>query len=100
MTTPTPGPAPAHEGPIKHVEEWIAEHVRPELADARIKAEQAIAFVRSHAQQADALGGILVRLVKTLDPAEGSEAAVILADAEQWAAEAARIAESVLGTAL
>lgn len=94
MTTPTP--EPAHEGPLKRAEEWVESHIRPELADARIKAEQAIAFVRSHAQQADALGGILVRLVKAIDPAEGSEAAAILADAEQWAAEAARIAESVL----
>lgn len=96
MSDPNPQPGQPHEGFIKRAEEWLDEKVRPELADARIKAEQAIAFVRSHAQQADALGGILVRLVKTLDPAEGSEAAVILADAEQWAAEAARIAGIVV----
>lgn len=96
MSDPNPQPGQAHEGFIKRAEEWLESHVRPELADARIKAEQAITWAQAHAQQADALGGIIVRLVKTLDPAEGSEAAVILADAEQWAAEAARIAGIVV----
>lgn len=89
----TPAPEPVHEGIVKRAEEWGESHVRPEVADARIKAENAITWAQKHAQQADALGGILVRLVKAIDPAAGSEAAVILADVEQWAAEAARIAE-------
>lgn len=96
MSDPNPQPGQSHEGFIKRAEEWLDEKVRPELADARIKAEQAITWAQQHAQQADALGSIIVRLVKTLNPAAGSEAAVILADAEEWAAEAARIAGLVV----
>jgi hypothetical protein len=94
MTTPTP--QPEHEGFVKRAEEYIEDHVRPEVADARIKAENALTWCKSHAQQAEALGQLLVRLVKTVEPADGTEAAAVLADVEKWAADAAKIAALVI----
>jgi hypothetical protein len=98
MSEPTPQPEPVrvHEGFIAKAEEWLDEHVRPELADCRIKAENALVWAQKHAEQAEALGGILVRLVKAVEPADGTEAAAVLADVEKWAADAAKIAALVI----
>jgi ribosomal protein S16 len=103
MTTPSPEPVPdttAMPGSFGHIEAWISRHVAPELADlkaeladARIKAENTAKWVQDHAAVTETITGLLVKAAAA-DPA----LAHLAADAEQVAAEAARIAAEINGS--
>jgi hypothetical protein len=102
MSDPNPQPGQSHEGFIKRAEEWLESHVRPELADARIKAEQAAAdtakalqWLKAHTENAQALGNLVVKLIGLIDPADSTAAQALLGEAEAFVTEAERIAQEI-----
>lgn len=92
-TVPEPG------GVIGHVEHWVQEHVAPELEAVKADAGNLIRFAEAHAANAEALAGLVVKLVQAADPSAAPAVAALVAEAEKIAAEAARIARELSGGA-
>jgi hypothetical protein len=95
MTTPPPEPHTS-AGFLAHIRQFFEQDVQPEIADARIKAENALAYIKAHAAQEQAIASLLVKIVSAADPAAAPvlaallpEAEAVLAKAEQWVADLA-----------
>lgn len=91
MTEPAPVPEPGNSGqpmPLTHLEQWFTEHVFPDIADIRIKAENAIGAARKLAPALEKLSGLVVQVGKA-DPGISPE---VLAAAEEAAGVVARVA--------
>ena len=100
---PVPVPVPEAHSPLAHVRAWFEKDVFPEIADIRIrtanadlKAEQALSWLKAHAANAKDLAEFVQEAVKVIDPADDAAAAGLIAKAGEIAVEAARIAEEVL----
>lgn len=97
-------PTPEQEGPIGRFAAWAEKHIAPDVADIKTavagleaSGEQALTYLEAHAANAQQLAALLVDVVKVVDPADATVAAALVARAEAVAAEAARIAQEVLG---
>ena len=97
-TAPEPVPEPAPDGgPLTHLEQWVARHLAPDIADIRIKAENALGAVRKVTPVLAEAVSIIQEAIKTLDPADAPAAAALITRAEELAAEAARIGAELAG---
>jgi hypothetical protein len=85
--TPEPAPEPEAGGLLAHVEAWFQAHVFPDIADARIKAENALAAVQKAAPVLEKVAVLLEKSVRA-----GTLPAEIVTEAEAVAAEAASVA--------
>jgi hypothetical protein len=101
--TAMPEPTP-ETGPVSKLEEWAEEHLAPGLADIKAavagledRGDKALTWLEAHAANAKELAGLVVQVVKVIDPADASLAAGLVSKAEAVLAEAERIAEEVLG---
>ena len=101
--TETPEPAPETGGWLARLERLVAERFGPDIADCRIKAEnadikaeKALAWLKDHAANASKLADLVTEAVKLTDPADASAMSGLVSEAEAIAAEAARIAAEVL----
>jgi hypothetical protein len=97
------GPVP-ETGPLGRVEKWAEEHLTPDIADIKAavagledRGDKALTWLEAHAANAKELAGLVVQVVKVIDPADASLAAGLVSKAEAVLAEAERIAEEVLG---
>lgn len=88
MTTPTPDPAPAHEGFLGHVRDWFERDIAPEITV--LKAD--LAKVKALAPELSSIASTVEALAKAADPAAAPEIAALVADAEKAAVVIARIA--------
>jgi hypothetical protein len=84
--TVTPEPE-APGGPLTHIEQWIAKHVAPDIADIRIKAGTALAAAQKALPVLEKVAALLEEAVKA-----GTLPAEIITRAETVAAEAASVA--------
>lgn len=96
-TPPEPVPVPEAPGPLAHFEAWFAKHVFPDIADIRIKAENATIAVKKVAPVLARLGSVVQELAKTLDPADGPGTASLISEAEAVVAEAVKIGTELGG---
>jgi hypothetical protein len=95
--TETPAAPPEAEagGPLTHIEHWFAREVAPDIADIRIKAENAITAARKVAPAVQELASVVTEALKALDPADAPAAAGLIARAEAVLAEAVRIGAEI-----
>lgn len=98
MSEPTPEPV-THPGFIAHIEQWVREHVVPELEAIRADAQKAVTALPAALAGIEKLAGIVTTLAKLVDPAAGPEIAALVAEAERIAEEVTQVAEEVLGSA-
>jgi hypothetical protein len=95
---PEPAPVPAVPGGVMtHIEEWVSRHLAPDIADIRIKAENALGAAGKMAPVLKEMASIVQEAVKALDPADAPAAASLIARAEAVAAEAAMIGAELAG---
>jgi hypothetical protein len=107
--SPLPGPAPARHaeppcGLPGHIGQWIAEHVAPEIADIRAKAESAaakaervLAAAQAHAANVEAIASLVVKITDAADPAAAPLLNALVPEAERALAEAERLAAELAG---
>lgn len=88
MPDAAPEPVPPAGMPLTHIEQWFAKHVFPDIADIRIKAENAIGAARKLAPALDKLSALTIQLAKA-DPGISPE---IVAAAEEAAGIVAKVA--------
>jgi hypothetical protein len=96
-------PEPTPEGPIGHFAEFVEKHIAPDIADIKTAVagletdgDKTLTWVQAHAANAQQLAGLVLDLVKAVDPADATLAASLVSRAEAIAAEAAKIAGEVL----
>jgi hypothetical protein len=103
--TPVPEPPPPAAATPGHFEQWAAKHIEPllrdlrdDLADARIKAEnaareaeKALALLAAHAANAEKAAALIAKLVAAADPSASPAVAALIPEAEKILAEAVRI---------
>lgn len=89
---------------LAHVRHWFSQNVAPDIADGRIKAENAdtkadtaLNLLQDHAASLEQVAGILAKAIAAADPTAAPAIAALTGDAEQAAAEAARIAKAAGG---
>ncbi len=100
VSAPEPVPVPEPEGaPLTHFEAWVSRHLAPDIADIRIKAENAIIAVRKVQELAPALEK-LASLAVTIAKADPGISPAILADAEEAAGVVARVAPELVALGL
>jgi cell pole-organizing protein PopZ len=99
-TPPESPPPTGHLSFLDHVKAWYARDVAPDLADARIKAENAAelagqlqAWLHDHAANAETIASLVARIAAAADPSAAPAIAALVTEAERAAAEAARIAQ-------
>lgn len=95
---PEPAPVPVPEpegGPLTHLEAWFAKRLAPDIADIRIKAENALTAARKAAPVLEKVAALLEKSVKA-----GTLPAEIITEAEALAAEAASVAGDLAGFGL
>lgn len=82
--TPAPGaaPAPAPSGMLAHLERWAEEHLVPDLDAVRGDIAKAAAAVQAHAAAITQVAGLVVTVVKTIDPAAAPGAAALVTEVE------------------
>lgn len=91
--TATPAPPPLPATPESHgILARVLEHLAPDIADIRIKAENAIGAAQKLAPVTQEAVSIIQEALKILDPAAAPGAASLIARAEKLAAEAASVA--------
>lgn len=102
MTVPAPEPEAPAGGPLAHFMAALAKHldpylddVRAELADARIKAENALGAAKKLSPVIQEAVSIVQEAVKTLDPADAPAAASLIERAGALAAKAAEIGTEI-----
>lgn len=98
LPPPPDPPQDTHLSVLARVERWVAEHVSPEIADARIKAENAITAAGNAAPVLEEVASILGEIVKA--PGAAPSVAALIPRAETVIAEAGKVAEMLAGTGL
>lgn len=108
-SAPETPPATGHLSFLDHVKAWFAREIAPgladlhaELADARIKAENAATragrletWLHDHAANAEAIASLVAKIAAAADPSAAPAIAALVTEAERAAAEAARIAQEI-----
>lgn len=84
-------------GLIAEVEQWVEQHVAPDVAKVKDDIEKVLEFAEAHAANVQSLANIVLTAVKLIDPADAPAAAALIAAAEKAVAEADRIAQELLG---
>lgn len=101
-TAPETPPATGHLSFLDHVKDWFAREVGPDIADIRIKAENAATragrletWLHDHAANAEAIASLVAKIAAAADPSAAPAIAALVTEAERAAAEAARIAQEI-----
>jgi hypothetical protein len=80
-----------------HLALWLEQHVAPELAKAKADAARALAYAQAHAANADAMAGLLVKIISAADPAAGIVLAALAPEAQRVLTETERLVAEFAG---
>jgi len=84
----------AHGGPVAHIEQWVAGHLAPEIAEIKGAVAKVADFAGAHAAWAESVTDLAVKLAETADPADAAAIQALAERVKRGLADLQRIAQA------